>query len=390
MISHCLTWTPRSAVTTRLRQARAEPDHEEHEREEDRRRAAEPHFHLEERDAHEEPEEEIEERARRDAGAEGVFRHDRRESLRGDVGERDDDVDEGEPHEDEEEDLRGARHVLLHDLADRGRLVPHRRDEAREIVHAPDEDRAEEDPEERRQPAEPYSGENRPDDRARRGDRREMLAEEERRLRGDVVDAVLHLAGRGRPRIVEPEPARHDAAVREISRGEDDDRYENDDRDHGQALYRNGNLPEKAIFARMSPMIHGRALDDLDCSQPMKGACDMRIGWLGPSALPVHFPPLFFCRRRPSRSRIRFVSARGSRFPSRKGYAEVIVAPNPVEAALALGTWKAPKAGDVVVWPGRGEATWRPIAADSQGWFSDSVLAGCYVYCSGRDESDGP
>jgi poly(3-hydroxybutyrate) depolymerase len=66
--------------------------------------------------------------------------------------------------------------------------------------------------------------------------------------------------------------------------------------------------------------------------------------------------------------------------PVPKGYAEVVVAPNPVEAALALGSWKAPKAGDAVRWPDRGEASWRPIAADSQGWFSDSVLAGCYVY----------
>ncbi len=66
--------------------------------------------------------------------------------------------------------------------------------------------------------------------------------------------------------------------------------------------------------------------------------------------------------------------------PVPKGYAEVVVAPNPVEAALALGSWGAPKPGDAVAWPGRGEVSWRPIAADSQGWFTDSVLAGCYVY----------
>jgi hypothetical protein len=74
------------------------------------------------------------------------------------------------------------------------------------------------------------------------------------------------------------------------------------------------------------------------------------------------------------------VCREGLALPVPKGYAEVIVAPNPVEAALALGAWKAPKAGDAVAWPGRGEETWRTIAADTQGWFSDSVLGGCYVY----------
>ncbi len=66
--------------------------------------------------------------------------------------------------------------------------------------------------------------------------------------------------------------------------------------------------------------------------------------------------------------------------PVPKGYAEVVVAPNPVEAALAFGSWKAPRAGGAVVWPGRGQESWRSIEADSQGWFADSVLAGCYVY----------
>jgi hypothetical protein len=65
-----------------------------------------------------------------------------------------------------------------------------------------------------------------------------------------------------------------------------------------------------------------------------------------------------------------------------KGYAEVVVAPNPVEAALALGTWNAPKAGEPAAWPGRGEERWQAISADSTGWFSDSVLAGCYAYFS--------
>ncbi len=114
-------------------------------------------------------------------------------------------------------------------------------------------------------------------------------------------------------------------------------------------------------------------------SQPMKGNRDMRIGRFARLLCLLTFAALLS----PSQAFPRqdtLIVREGLALPVPKGYAEVIVAPNPVEAALALGTWKAPKAGERVVWPGRGEAIWRPIAADSQGWFSDSVLAGCYVY----------
>lgn len=76
----------------------------------------------------------------------------------------------------------------------------------------------------------------------------------------------------------------------------------------------------------------------------------------------------------------------GLALPVPRGYAEVVVAPNPVEAALALGAWRAPKAGERVVWPGRGETEWRPVAADGTGWFADSVFGGCYAYCTVRME----
>lgn len=66
--------------------------------------------------------------------------------------------------------------------------------------------------------------------------------------------------------------------------------------------------------------------------------------------------------------------------PVPRTYAEVIVAPNPVDAALALGTWAPPVAGQSVAWPGKGSARWRAIAAGESGWFEDSVLAGCWVY----------
>jgi len=65
-----------------------------------------------------------------------------------------------------------------------------------------------------------------------------------------------------------------------------------------------------------------------------------------------------------------------------KGYAETIISPNPIEASLALGKWKAPKNGQIVEFVNGEEHEWRTITADSTGWFEDSVLSGCYVYFS--------
>jgi pimeloyl-ACP methyl ester carboxylesterase len=71
---------------------------------------------------------------------------------------------------------------------------------------------------------------------------------------------------------------------------------------------------------------------------------------------------------------------RGVALAMPKGYAEVVVVPNPVEYALARGSWKAPRTGEKVLFPGGGESLWKAVAADRMGWFADSVLGGCYVY----------
>jgi len=71
--------------------------------------------------------------------------------------------------------------------------------------------------------------------------------------------------------------------------------------------------------------------------------------------------------------------------PLPKGYADVVIAPNPVDASLAVsGSLGAlsPAAGKTVQWRSGERLEWRAISADAKGWFSDSVLAGCYVYCS--------
>ncbi len=65
-----------------------------------------------------------------------------------------------------------------------------------------------------------------------------------------------------------------------------------------------------------------------------------------------------------------------------RGYAELIIAPNPIEAKLALGTWEAPQLDEHVTMANGDVQTWRSISADEKGWFSDSILRNCYVYAS--------
>lgn len=65
-----------------------------------------------------------------------------------------------------------------------------------------------------------------------------------------------------------------------------------------------------------------------------------------------------------------------------RGYSETIIAPNPVEANLALGNWNVPKEGKSVTFANGERHKWSAIIADSAGWFEDSVLSGCYLYFS--------
>ena len=54
----------------------------------------------------------------------------------------------------------------------------------------------------------------------------------------------------------------------------------------------------------------------------------------------------------------------GLALPLPEGYADVIIAPNPVEADLALGTWKAPRPGDLVTIANGEKKAWRTISSD--------------------------
>jgi pimeloyl-ACP methyl ester carboxylesterase len=63
-----------------------------------------------------------------------------------------------------------------------------------------------------------------------------------------------------------------------------------------------------------------------------------------------------------------------------KGYAETIIAPNPVEADLAMGKWRAPAKGLVVTFPNGEKGVWKQMVCDSKGWFGGDAFNGCYVY----------
>ncbi|MDZ7292226.1 MAG: prolyl oligopeptidase family serine peptidase [candidate division KSB1 bacterium] len=63
-----------------------------------------------------------------------------------------------------------------------------------------------------------------------------------------------------------------------------------------------------------------------------------------------------------------------------RGYTETIIAPNPIEERLALGTWKAPRQNETVMFADGTKREWQSITADTNGWFSGEPLRNSYVY----------
>ncbi len=66
--------------------------------------------------------------------------------------------------------------------------------------------------------------------------------------------------------------------------------------------------------------------------------------------------------------------------PSPPGYLETIGTPDPIEASMVFGTWKAPRAGESVRYNDTLRVRWSAITADEQGWFRDPVLRSAYVF----------
>ena len=127
-------------------------------------------------------------------------------------------------------------------------------DQRREIVDPTDEDAAEEDPGERRGPAEGDPGEDRANDRAGGSDGREMLAEEEARRDRLVVDVVAEGHRRGDGISIEPEEPGEDSPVDPVGQEEDrGDREENGKEAHGGGQPRRRNGRERRKCPRTVP-----------------------------------------------------------------------------------------------------------------------------------------
>jgi len=87
--------------------------------------------------------------------------------------------------------------MCSHDVGNAAGLVPDARYQRRHIVNAADQNAADQNPNQRRNPTEQQPRDDRADDRPRRRDRREVLREQIGRRRRHEVFAVIDLAGRG-------------------------------------------------------------------------------------------------------------------------------------------------------------------------------------------------
>ena len=101
-----------------------------------------------------------------------------------------------QPGEDAEHQLGLVRHALAHNRANGQALVAHGYEQGGEVLHSADEDAADQNPQQNGDPAEEGSL-DRPVDGACAGDRREVMAQQNRSLGRTVVHAVFQFISRG-------------------------------------------------------------------------------------------------------------------------------------------------------------------------------------------------
>ena len=185
------------------------PDRHADQRQEDRHRqvfgqSAEPH-----QATHDQRQDQIHDRRGSNATASddiAVFQnHFADERAGGYVGERYDDIDQSDPDENHEQEPGPTRHVDPDDFRDGTGLVPDGGDQRAHVVHAADEDAAQHNPDKCRNPTEHDARQNRPVDRAGRGDRGEVLPQQHALLGRNIVQSVVDFACRRDPRIIQLE-----------------------------------------------------------------------------------------------------------------------------------------------------------------------------------------
>ena len=135
---------------------------------------------------------------------------------------------QGDEQDGEEQDAGARGEDAAGDVADGLAAVTHRNDQRAEVVDRADQDRAEQHPQQRRDPA-PDDGESGADDRSSAGDRGEVVAEDDAFGGRDVVVAVLEFdRGRDTVGIELEDPACQPAAVGVVGDQVEHERSERD------------------------------------------------------------------------------------------------------------------------------------------------------------------
>ena len=181
---------------------------------------------------HEEAEEDGQnDEQQRDDGRRGVGRRSRHihntvhigglERIGNDGRERGHDQDQGQVREDEEQALGLLADAGLNNGADGLTVIANGCKQCAVVMHTAEEDAADEDPQQHRDPAE-HSGLDRAVDRAGARDGGEVMSHQDRGLCGAVVHAVFQLVSRGRAGRVDAPLLGQPSAVENVAQGEND------------------------------------------------------------------------------------------------------------------------------------------------------------------------
>ena len=143
------------------------------------------------------------------------------ERVGNDGRERGHDQDQGQVREDEEQALGLLADAGLDNGADGLAVIADRGKQRAVVMHTTEEDAADEDPQQHRDPAE-NSGLDRAVDRAGARDGGEVVAHQDRGLCRAVVHAVFQLVSRGRAGRVDAPLFGQPSAVENVAQGEND------------------------------------------------------------------------------------------------------------------------------------------------------------------------
>jgi hypothetical protein len=156
------------------------------------------------------------------------------ESSGSNLGEGDRHIDQNDPDEEQHRAAGIAAQILARDLRNRTALMANRRGEARKIMNRADEDDAESNPDQRRQPAPVLGRKDRPGDRPRRRDRGKVLPEQIKRTGRDKIHSVIQFVRGREPLVVDTKLSRHPCSVKPVGDGQNrNERYRQESQIHG-------------------------------------------------------------------------------------------------------------------------------------------------------------